>query len=138
MAEGAGSALLRAALAGVVAVASGAAAGPAAANSWQSAQQIAAICKVESEVSPVAVTFCLGYLQGTLDAFLLGRANCVPQGVDANGLRRILLEHVARHPDRLAVSGPLLVYDAFAEAWPDCSHMPRLAASGPSASDTGR
>lgn len=138
MAEGAGSALLRAALAGAVAVASGAAAGPAAADGWQSAQQIAAICKVEPEANPVAVTFCLGYLQGTLDAFLMGRANCMPQGVDANGLRRILLEHVARHPDRLAVSGPLLVYDAFAEAWPDCAHMPRLAASGPSASDTGR
>ena len=121
----------RAALvAGACFTAAGALAGasPVSAEGWQSAEQIAAICKAEPEANPVAVTFCLGYLQGTLDAFLLGRANCMPPGVDANGLRRILLEHVARHPDRLAASGPLLVYDAFAEAWPACAHMPRYSA----------
>lgn len=104
------------------------AAAPGSAEGWQSASQIAAICKADPETSPVAVTFCLGYLQGTLDAFLLGRANCVPPGVDANGLRRILVEHAERHPDRLAASGPMLVYDAFAEAWPACAHMPRYSA----------
>lgn len=118
-----------ASMAGVAACAAGLAAAPVSADGWQSAEQIAAICKAEPEANPVAVTFCLGYLQGTLDAFLLGRANCVPQGIDANGLRRILLEHVARHPDRTAASGPLLVYDAFAEAWPACAHMPRFSAS---------
>lgn len=128
MAGGAGSAQVRAVLAGLAVLASGAAATPVAADGWQSAEQIAGICKAEPEANPVAVTFCLGYLQGTLDAFLLGRANCVPPGIDANGLRRILVEHVDRHPDRLSLSGPLLVYDAFAEAWPTCAHMPRQSA----------
>lgn len=111
------------ALAGALATAA-----PGSAEGWQSASQIATICKADPETSPVSVTFCLGYLQGTLDAFLLGRANCVPPGVDANGLRRILVEHAQRHPDRLAASGPTLVYDAFAEAWPACAHMPRYSA----------
>ena len=134
--SGGGSARMRvlrlraASVAGACLIAAGAlaSAAPASAEGWQDAGQIAAICKAEPEANPVAVTFCLGYLQGTLDAFLLGRANCMSPGVDANGLRRILLEHVERHPDRLATSGPLLVYDAFAEAWPACAHMPRYSA----------
>jgi hypothetical protein len=72
----------------------------------------------------VAVTFCLGYLQGALDAFLIGRASCVPAGTDANGLRQAVLEHAGRHPERTTGRGPVFVYDAFRATWPECAHMP--------------
>ena len=100
---------------------------PPEAAGWQTGTQIEAVCSVEPEANAIALTFCLGYLQGALDAFLLGRANCIPDGIDANGLRAALLEHVRRHPDRIEKApGPLLVYDAFRETWPSCSHMPAL------------
>ncbi|MAA97272.1 MAG: hypothetical protein CMN87_01040 [Stappia sp.] len=94
---------------------------------WQTGSQIEAVCSVEPERNAIALTFCLGYLQGALDAFLLGRANCIPEDIDANGLRAAVLEHVRRHPDRAGKTrGPLLVYDAFRETWPSCAHMPGL------------
>jgi hypothetical protein len=104
-------------------------AGPhgAMAGGWQTGAQVEEACAAEPETNPVADTFCLGYLQGALDAFLLGRANCIPGTVDANGLRAALLEHVRGHPEAVAAaSGPMLVYDAFRDTWPSCSQMPAL------------
>lgn len=98
---------------------------PAArADGWQSAAQVASTCRADPQANAVAVTFCLGYLQGTLDAFLLGRVNCIPAGTDANGLRQVVIEHLERHPERVSASGPMLVYDAFRAAWPACAQMP--------------
>jgi hypothetical protein len=96
----------------------------ARADGWQSGAQIASICRADPAANAVAVTFCLGYLQGTLDAFLLGRSNCIPAGTDANGLRQAVIAHLDRHPDRAGASGPALVFDAFRAAWPACGHMP--------------
>ncbi len=96
----------------------------ARADGWQSGAQVASICRADPRANAVAVTFCLGYLQGTLDAFLLGRANCVPPGTDANGLRQVVIEHLEKHPERVSASGPMLVYDAFRAAWPACAQMP--------------
>lgn len=102
-----------------------AAGAPAArADGWQSGAQVASTCRADPRTNAVAVTFCLGYLQGTLDAFLLGRANCIPPGIDANGLRQVVIEHLERHPGRVSASGPMLVYDAFRAAWPACARMP--------------
>ncbi|MHC5655775.1 Rap1a/Tai family immunity protein [Stappia sp.] len=98
-----------------------------ASEGWQSGGQIETLCTAEPQGNPVAVTFCLGYLQGALDAFLLGRANCIPPGVDANGLRQALLDHLKKHPEGRRTSGPLLVYDAFRATWPACSNMPAMA-----------
>jgi hypothetical protein len=97
-------------------------------SGWQTGAQIEAVCSVEPEANAIALTFCLGYLQGALDAYLLGRANCIPGGIDANGLRAALLEHVRRHPERVGKArGPQLVYDAFRATWPSWSRMPALA-----------
>lgn len=116
------------AVAAGLAVAGGLSPEPALSSGWQTGQQIAGLCAAEPDSNPAAVTFCLGYLQGALDAFLLGRAACIPEGVDAQGLRLAVLDHVRRHPERVVgTSGPLLVYDAFRAAWPSCAHMPAVA-----------
>ncbi|WP_244501882.1 Rap1a/Tai family immunity protein [Stappia sp. ES.058] len=94
---------------------------------WQSGAQISRVCATGPSENPVAVTFCLGYLQGALDAFLIGRASCVPAGTDANGLRAAVLAHVKRHPERARGRGPSFVYDAFRAAWPECAHMPGVS-----------
>eukprot|EP00873_Tetraselmis_striata_P025034 jgi/Tetstr1/445298/TSEL_033096.t1 len=62
-----------AALAGALA-ATASLSGAAAAQSggWQSGEQISGLCATGPTENPVAVTFCLGYLQGALDAFLIG------------------------------------------------------------------
>ncbi|MCA1244746.1 hypothetical protein LC092_20055 [Stappia stellulata] len=106
----------------------GAASAHASANTggWQSGEQVARLCATGPSENPVAVTFCLGYLQGALDAFLIGRASCVPAGTDANGLREAVLAHASRHPERARGRGPVLVYDAFRATWPECAHMPGL------------
>jgi hypothetical protein len=117
-----------AALAGALAAAaslSGAAS--AQGGGWQSGEQISRLCATGPSENPVAVTFCLGYLQGALDAFLIGRASCVPAGTDANGLREAVLAHASRHPERARGRGPVFVYDAFRATWPECAHMPGLA-----------
>lgn len=119
-----GARILAASLAGLIAVCI---AGPAPAKVWQSGEQISRICKADPRDNPVAVTFCLGYLQGALDAFLIGRTNCIPAEVDANALRHAVLAHLDRHPERAEASGPMLVYDAFRAAWPACGHMPALS-----------
>ena len=107
-----------------LALACAAGAPSARADGWQSGAQVASTCRADPRTNAVAVTFCLGYLQGTLDAFLLGRANCIPPGIDANGLRQVVIEHLEKHPERVSASGPMLVYDAFRAAWPACAQMP--------------
>ncbi|WP_029058291.1 Rap1a/Tai family immunity protein [Stappia stellulata] len=99
-------------------------AGSVQSSGWQSGEQISRLCATGPAENPVAVTFCLGYLQGALDAFLIGRASCVPAGTDANGLRAAVLAHAKRHPDRVQGRGPVFVYDAFRTMWPACAHMP--------------
>jgi len=72
-----------------------------------------------------AVNTCLGYLTGVADAEdaapswkLQKTLFCVPRGVSANQLRRVVIDYFAAHPEEEDLNAAIVVGNAFLESFP--------------------
>ena len=68
--------------------------------------------------------FCLGYIEGVVDAFESirweqGSSPCTPVGVNAGQLKDVALLYLERHPEDRHHTGASLVVAAIRKAW-DC------------------
>jgi hypothetical protein len=74
---------------------------------------------------PDAVNTCLGYLTGVADAEdaapswkMQKSLFCVPRGVDALQLRRVVLDYFTAHPEEVDLNAAIVVGNAFLDVFP--------------------